>query len=157
MFIVVLASCIQFFQDCAGISAAIKLQAVLVTNVRVRRFESANTHQDVTIDQKNLVPGDILYVDRGDTIPADCLLLESNDLLISQSRLVKIKFQQSSIFYSTKWSSLTGESEPQQKSSSCQITEASNNILELENVLLMATNAVSGSAIALVIKTGDGT
>jgi P-type Mg2+ transporter len=83
---IVLASCIQFFQDCAGTAAAIKLQAAILTTVCVRRFESAESHNNVMIDQKHLVPGDILYVDPGDTIPADCIVIEANDLSISQSR-----------------------------------------------------------------------
>jgi Mg2+-importing ATPase len=86
MITIVLASCIQIFQDCAGTDAAIKLQAAIVTNVSVRRFESAESHNDIIIDQKHLVPGDILYVEPGDTIPADCIVIETDDLLISQSR-----------------------------------------------------------------------
>lgn len=90
MVIIVLASVIQFCQDCVGVSAAIKLQAAVTTNARVRRCHSLESHEDVVIDQKHLVSGDILYIDPGDSIPADCLLIESSDLLINQSRFDRI-------------------------------------------------------------------
>jgi Mg2+-importing ATPase len=137
MVILLIATCIQFFQDCAGTAAAIKLQAAVSTTVRVCRFESFESHQDVMIDQKHLVPGDIIYIDPGDTIPADCLLIEAYDLSIGQS-------------------GLTGESEPQRKSNSCPIAESSTDILELENILWAASNAISGHGRALVVKTGNG-
>jgi magnesium-transporting ATPase (P-type) len=86
MITIVLASCIQFSQDCVGTDAAIKLQAAILPTVSVRRFESADSHNDIMIDQRHLVPGDILYVDPGDTIPADCIVIEADDLLISQSK-----------------------------------------------------------------------
>jgi len=137
MVILVLATCIQFFQDCAGTAAAIKLQAAVLTSVRVRRFESPESYRDVIIDQKQLVPGDIIYIDAGDTVPADCLLIEACDLSIGQS-------------------GLTGESEPQRKSSSCPEEDSSADLLELENILWKSSNAISGNGCALVVKTGDG-
>ena len=137
MIIIVLASYIQFFQDCAGTAAAIKLQAAVLTTVRVRRSESAESHKDAVIDQKHLVPGDILSIDPGDPILADCIVIEAFDLSISQS-------------------GLTGEIEPQQKSSSYQVAQPGTDILELENVLLTGTNVVSGHGSALVFRTGDG-
>jgi Mg2+-importing ATPase len=137
MVILLIATCIQFFQDCAGTAAAIKLQAAVSTTIRVCRFESFESHQDAMIDQKHLVPGDIIYIDPGDTIPADCLLIEAYDLSIGQS-------------------GLTGESEPQRKSNCCPIAESSTDILELENILWTASNAISGHGRALVVKTGDG-
>lgn len=136
MIVILLASCIQFFQDCAGKAAAIKLQAADLTAVRVRRFGSPESYEDVLIDHENLAPGDVLYVDAGDTITADCIVIEASDLSIGQS-------------------GLTGESEPQRKSS-FRVADSCSDILEMENVLWMGTNVVSGHGRALVVKTGDG-
>jgi Mg2+-importing ATPase len=51
---------------------------------------------------------------------------------------------------------LTGENEPQRKSSGCQAEKPNQSILELENILFMGTNIVSGSGLAVVLRTGDG-
>ena len=66
--------------------AAIKLQAGVSTNVRVRRRVDGIKTEGLVIDEKILVPGDILLVDPGDSIPADCMILEASNLQISQSR-----------------------------------------------------------------------
>jgi Mg2+-importing ATPase len=51
---------------------------------------------------------------------------------------------------------LTGENEPQRKSSGCQAEKPNQSILELENILFMGTNVVSGSGLGVVLRTGDG-
>lgn len=52
--------------------------------------------------------------------------------------------------------SLTGESEPQRKTSTLQGKKTDGALFELENVLLMGTSVISGSGVALVLRTGDG-
>jgi Mg2+-importing ATPase len=85
--IMVVASCIvQFWQEYKSGVAAIKLQAEVSTDVRVRRCVDGFQSEDVIVDEKTLVPGDILLVDPGDSVPADCMILESSNLQISQSR-----------------------------------------------------------------------
>lgn len=95
-------------------------------------FELIKKSKD--IDVKNLVPGDLIYLSSGDMVPADVRILVSRDLFINQA-------------------SLTGESIPIEKHS----TTKNINLLELENICLMGTSIVSGSAIAIVIKTGIDT
>ncbi len=83
---------------------------------------------------KSLVPGDIIMLAAGDMIPADCRVLTAKDLFVSQA-------------------AMTGESMPVEK-----FPEQSNrlavNPLDLENILFMGTNVISGSAVAIVLKTG---
>ena len=52
--------------------------------------------------------------------------------------------------------SLTGESEPQRKTTALQGEKADGALFELENILLMGTSVISGSGVALVLRTGDG-
>ena len=50
-------------------------------------------------------------------------------------------------------SSLTGESEPQSRSPEC----TSDSPLETKNLAFFSTNAVEGTCVGVVIKTGDST
>ncbi|CZR54868.1 related to PMR1-Ca++-transporting P-type ATPase located in Golgi [Phialocephala subalpina] len=136
LIIMVVLSCgVRFWQEYKSSIAAIKLQNSVTTNVRVRRQVQGTSTEEV-VNEKTLVPGDVLFVDPGDAIPADCLLLEAHNLSISQS-------------------SLTGESEPQRKSAIVAVDKTSNELFDLENIILMGTSAISGSGLALVLRTGD--
>jgi P-type Ca2+ transporter type 2C len=81
---------------------------------------------------KNIVPEDILILRNGDKIPADCLLLEQNELLVNESIL-------------------TGESKEVTKevSSSKKYTDI--------NLLFMGAHIVNGKCVAKVIHTGMNT
>lgn len=52
--------------------------------------------------------------------------------------------------------SLTGESEPLRKTSVSLEEETDATLFELENILFRGTNIISGSGVALVLRTGDG-
>ena len=69
-------------------------------------------------------------------IPADVRILEAKDLFISQS-------------------SLTGESEPIEKTPSRSVQKES--ITDYTNIAFMGSNVISGSAAAVVVSTGDAT
>jgi P-type Mg2+ transporter len=84
--IMIVISCVvRFWQEYRSSVAAIKLQASVSTDVRVRRQTTSARVDEFSIDEKSLVPGDILLVDPGAVIPADCMILESRNLQISQS------------------------------------------------------------------------
>lgn len=53
-----------------------------VTSARVRRNDAMRT-----IDSEELVVGDIIMLEEGDTVPADCLVYESADLSTNESSL----------------------------------------------------------------------
>ncbi|MDQ0567496.1 magnesium-translocating P-type ATPase [Mycoplasma yeatsii] len=88
------------------------------------------------IDVRQVVPGDLIYLSSGDMLPADVRIIQSNDLFINQS-------------------SLTGESMPVEKHAINRYS--TNNILDLENICYTGTSVVSGSAIAIVLATGNDT
>ncbi|WP_298013593.1 magnesium-translocating P-type ATPase [uncultured Castellaniella sp.] len=84
-----------------------------------------------------LVPGDVVLLAAGDMIPADCRVLSAKDLFVAQA-------------------AMTGESLPVEKFA-LQRDETVRNPLELDSVLFMGTNVVSGSARAVVLHTGERT
>lgn len=92
-------------------------------------------HADIPI--KMLVPGDVILLSAGDMIPADCRVLFAKDLYLGQS-------------------AMSGESMPVEKHA-IQPDLHANNVLDLENILFMGTNVVSGSATAVVLTTGNAT
>lgn len=73
---------IRFWQELRSSADAIKLQDGVAFHFRVSR-----PGNDIKImDQKYLVPGDVVYIDPGNTVPADCRIIQSKNLSISQSR-----------------------------------------------------------------------
>ena len=93
--------------------------------------------QYVELPVKQLVPGDVIVLSAGNMIPADCRLLTAKDLFVAQA-------------------AMTGESMPVEKFVQ-QRNVSAISPLELDNILFMGTNVVSGSATALVFGTGHGT
>lgn len=87
-----------------------------------------------TISAENLVVGDIVEVKFGDRVPADIRILEAHSLKVDNS-------------------SLTGESEPQIRST--EFTH--DNPLESKNLAFFSTNVVEGICRGVVIATGDAT
>jgi Mg2+-importing ATPase len=77
---------IRFWQEHRSAVAAIKLQDGVEFSVRVQRRDSTRESIVITLDQKDLVPGDLMFIDPGNTVPADCRVLHASNLSISQSR-----------------------------------------------------------------------
>ena len=90
--------------------------------------------EKITIKADELTMGDLVEVKFGDRIPADLRILESKGFKVDNS-------------------SLTGESEPQSRSS--EFTH--ENPLETKNLAFFSTNAVEGTAKGMVINIGDWT
>ena len=91
----------------------------------------------VELPISSLVPGDVVVLSAGDMIPADCRILRAQDLFVNQA-------------------AMTGESLPVEKYAQ-QRNAGTTNPLELDNILFMGTNVVSGSATAVVVTTGNRT
>ncbi|XP_025205602.1 sodium/potassium-transporting ATPase subunit alpha-like [Melanaphis sacchari] len=81
-----------------------------------------------------LVKGDIVEVKFGDRVPADVRIIEAHNFKVDNS-------------------SLTGETEPQPRDSAVSKVQ----VLEANNLAFFSTNAVEGTAKALVILCGDNT
>jgi len=89
LLVMIVISCgVRFWQEYRSAVAAMALQAGVSTSVRVRRRVHGCEVGDLIVDEKALVPGDILLVDPGDSVPADCMVLTAFTLQVSQSRYV---------------------------------------------------------------------
>ena len=129
---VIISGTLRFVQESRSGNAAEKLLAMITTTCTVTRREQ----EKIEIPMDDLVVGDIVHLAAGDMIPADVRILEAKDLFISQS-------------------SLTGESEPIEKTPSRSVQKES--ITDYTNIAFMGSNVISGSAAAVVVSTGDAT
>jgi sodium/potassium-transporting ATPase subunit alpha len=86
------------------------------------------------IDAATLVPGDVVFIRMGDKTPADIMVFSAVDCKVDNS-------------------SLTGESEPQEREKDNDMT----NPLEAANLMFNSTLVVAGEAYGIVIRTGDHT
>jgi len=133
---VVLSTLLRFWQETKSNQAADALKAMVSNTATVmRRGDDGPRRGEVAI--KQLVPGDLIVLSAGDMIPADCRVLNAKDLFVSQA-------------------AMTGESMPVEKFPRQQDGET-RNPLDLDNILFMGTNVVSGTAIAVILTTGNST
>ena len=86
---------------------------------------------------EQLVPGDLIRLEAGDRVSADCRLLEVADLGLREA-------------------ALTGEAEAVFKQAQL-VLEASTPVLERQNCLFQGTEVVRGRGLALVTATGMAT
>ena len=131
---ILMSSLIRFWQEYRSNIAATKLKRLISTTASVLRKGEGIKE----IDMKKLVPGDIVSISAGDMIPADCRIIQSKDLFVSQSML-------------------TGEAMPVEKKENPVQSTAYSAIIDLENICFMGTAVQSGSAKAVVIHTGKST
>ena len=90
----------------------------------------------IVINTKELVPGDIIYLESGETVSADIRILLCENLKVDES-------------------ALTGESVPVQKSS--DVLKENLIIQEQKNMLFLGTNITNGKCMGIVINTGKNT
>lgn len=131
---VLVSSLLRFFQEFRSNKAAEQLKSMVKTTATVLRKELGR----IEIDIKELVPGDIIQLSAGDMIPADCRILYSKDLFVSQAML-------------------TGESLPVEKRNLPILNADKLSPLQLDNICFMGTNVVSGSAHAMIVTTSNHT
>jgi Mg2+-importing ATPase len=86
---------------------------------------------------EDLCVGDIILLSAGNMIPADARIMESKDFFVNQA-------------------SLTGESFPVEKTASA-IKSDHLSIVDLTNIVFLGTSVISGSATAIIVKTGKET
>jgi len=129
--IVLVSGFLGFWQERGAVNAVEKLYAIVQIKTTVVRNGDS---KEVPIEE--VVPGDIVFIKASDVIPGDCLLLESKDLFVDEA-------------------ALTGETYPVEKSIGTLPPETP--LSQRTNSLFMGTHVVSGSARALVIRTGKET
>lgn len=123
---------LRFTQEYKSQVTADNLKELVPTTTAIKR----KGKEPEEINMIKVVPGDVIYLAAGDLIPADMRIISSTDLFISQS-------------------SLTGESEPLEKFTYNKNPNENENVSDLDNIALMGTIVVSGSARGVVIETGN--
>ncbi len=88
-----------------------------------------------TIESEELCRGDIILLEGGDLVPADCRIIECSDNMMVDN------------------AALTGESEPQKRNPAC----THDDPMETQNLLFFGTSVPEGSCKAMVCRTGDDT
>jgi len=121
----------QQFRAQKKLEAVQKLSPSMVSVVRNGKLEKVLASE--------IVPGDVVEVNLGDKIPADCRIIQSNNLSINES-------------------SLSGESLPMKKAPDGSITVILDDYIQDNiNMLYLGTFVVTGNARALVLRTGNRT
>ncbi len=129
--VVVLNAVIGFAQEYSAERTAEALQAMVPRVCRVLR-DGARCE----IAVRELVPGDVVVLEAGDAVPADCRLVEAHDLAVNNA-------------------ALTGESELVGCTSDPM--PAGTPGLRARNSVFMGTTAAAGAGKAVVFATGPAT
>ena len=129
--IVFVSGILGFWQERGAAHAVEKLLAMVQTKAEVLRKGKA-----VEVPFEEIVPGDIVILSAGGTIPGDCRILESTDLFVDEA-------------------ALTGETYPVEKAAGVMPSETP--LSQRTNALFMGTHVVSGTAKAAVVRTGTET
>ncbi|WEG76386.1 magnesium-translocating P-type ATPase [Vagococcus intermedius] len=129
---------IQFIQSYRSQKASFALKEMIENTCAIMRD---GVTEELPMDE--VVPGDIVSLSTGDMIPADAVLIWTNDLFVNQS-------------------SLTGESMPVEKFIDAGIDQKqakSDNItaLDMEDLVFMGTDVLSGQGKAIILRTGEAT
>lgn len=125
--VIVINGLFSFLQEYKAERALIALRQLLPHQAKVRRAGIV-----VQTGVESLVPGDVIVLDAGDNVPADCRLIESFGMRVNNS-------------------TLTGEALP--KPRRAEVTEDAPP-LAARNLVLAGTSIVSGQGSALVYATG---
>jgi P-type Mg2+ transporter len=129
--IILFGSLLGFWQEKGASNAVAELMKLVQIRCSVRRNGKARE-----IPLEHVVTGDIIELNAGDIVPADALLLESNNLFVDEA-------------------AFTGESFPVEKTTG--ITEASTAVSGRSNAVFMGSHVISGTAIVVAAKTGRDT
>jgi len=128
--IITLSVVLDFYQESKADRAAEMLKRKVATTATVLRD---GAKREVRLAE--IVPGDIIFLSAGDIVPADARVISAKDLFVNQS-------------------ALTGESFPVEKTN-LPLKSYDPSITEWSNYLFMGTSVVSGTATAVVVKTGS--
>lgn len=129
---IILASAfLGFWQEHGAAKAVASLLALVRVTTEVWRDGKL-----VDVPREEIVPGDVINLSAGSSIPGDGIVLESKDLFVDEA-------------------TLTGETYPAEKSTSVLSATASLN--QRTNSLFMGTHVVSGHATAVIVQIGKDT
>lgn len=129
--IAIISMLIRVLEDYSAYKFNKKLRSKIVSTTKVIR-----DNKELEIKVENVVVGDIISLNAGSIIPADCIVINSKDLFVNES-----------VF--------TGESIPVEKKETNK--KEYDNLFDIKNVLYMSSSVISGTAKAIVVKTGFDT
>jgi len=129
--IAIISILIRVLEDYSAYKFNKKLRSKIVSTTKVIR-----DNKELEIKVENVVVGDIISLNAGSIIPADCIVVNSKDLFVNES-----------VF--------TGESIPVEKKETNK--KEYDNLFDIKNVLYMSSSVISGTAKAIVVKTGFDT
>lgn len=129
--IAIISMLIRVLEDYSAYKFNKKLRSKIVSTTKVIR-----DNKELEIKVENVVIGDIISLNAGSIIPADCIVVNSKDLFVNES-----------VF--------TGESIPVEKKETNK--KEYDNLFDIKNVLYMSSSVISGTAKAIVVKTGFDT
>ena len=125
--VILINGCFSFWQEYKAEQAVAALRRLLPQTVQALR-----AGETVRILAAELVPGDIVLLQEGDQVPADCRVIEAFGLRVNTA-------------------TVTGESLPKARDAKVSPEETA---LAAKNLLLAGTAVVSGQARAVVYATG---
>ncbi len=125
--VIVVNGTFSYWQEYRAERAIDALRKLLPQVVKVMR-----NGQLTTLAAEALVPGDIILLEAGDNVPADCRLIAGNEIRVNAS-------------------TITGEALPKARNAE-ECSEQSP--LDTKNLLLAGTSLVSGDGRAIVFATG---
>jgi len=130
--IVLVSMVLDFVQETHANEAIEALRRSVAVRASVRR-----DGVPVTLPIDGLVPGDVVELIAGDLIPADARLLECRDLFVNQALL-------------------TGEPYPAEKHAEAT-PSAEDDAVDAVNAVFFGTSVISGTATAVICRTGHAT
>lgn len=127
--IVIMNSVLGFIQEMKAEKSLAALKKLSAPTARIMR-----EGKWVRIHAEELVPGDLIYIESGDRIPADVRFFQTESLQVEES-------------------ALTGESLPVEKTSN-RLPSADVPLGDRKNMGYMSTLVVKGTGIGIVVHTG---
>lgn len=131
LFSVIVNAIMGYIQEQKAENSLESLKNYVTSTVEVLRDNKSHE-----VDSKQITIGDVIILESGDKIPADCRLLEAINLQVDESIL-------------------TGESKPLTKTPDLITEEV--EIHDRKNMIYSGTNIINGKAKALVVKIGNDT
>lgn len=129
--VVIINSLIGYFQEASASNALERIKEMLSINATVYR-----DGQRKEISAEDLVPGDTVFLEAGDNVPADLRIINSDNLRIQES-------------------SLTGETNSVEKSS--DVIKEESALADQTNMAFATTAVTKGSGIGSVVATAENT
>ena len=130
--IVLLSLLLNFFMEFQARHAVEKIQKQVATTATVIRD---GKEQELPVAE--LVPGDVIRLNAGDLVPADCRLLKVTDLHVRES-------------------ALTGESLPVEKAAD-DLSAGKHGVADATNSVFLGTAVQTGIGTAVIVCTGKDT